>query len=318
MKRRAFIAGVGSSVAWPVVAPCQQQTMPVVGYVDMRSAPYEPFVSGLTEAGFIDHRNVIIDHREAPDADQLPAIAIELARTKVAVICAASNAIISAKTVTNTIPMIFIGASDPVAIGLVASFNHPGGNVTGVRFSAGDLPAKQVELLHELMPTGTKVGLLISPRFPDAEPQAAVASEAARTLGLTLITERVMTETEFEPAFTRFSGQGVSAILVFTNVLFASYRERLVALALHHGIPMFGPSRSYPAAGALGSYGSDISDVIRQAGLYAGRILKGEKPAELPVLQPTKFDLVINLKTAKALGISIPPTILARADEVIE
>jgi putative ABC transport system substrate-binding protein len=313
-----FIAGVGSAAAWPRVTRGQQPAMPVVGYIDMIGALYEPFVQGLSDVGFVDHRNVTIDHRSVSEVDQLPEIAVEMARNNVAVIIASMPAIVAAKAVTSTIPLVLLDSSDPVALGLVASFNHPGGNVTGVRLLAGDLPAKQIEFLHELIPTATKVGVLISPRFTDAEPRAAVASEAARTIGLTPIVERVITETEFEPAFTRFAEQGVSAILLISNVFFASVRDRLVELALHHGIPMFGQARSDAIAGALASYGPNYPDVMRQAGVYAGRILKGENPADLPVLQPTKFDLVINLKTAKALGLAISPTLLARADEVIE
>ena len=213
--------------------------------------------------------------------------------------------------------MVFIGATDPVAAGLVASFNHPGGNVTGVRLVAGDLPSKQIELVHELLPEATKVGLLMSPGFPNGEPEAAAASDAARRFGLTSIIERIMAESEIEPAFARFEEMGVKAILVISNVFFGQYRDRFVALALRHGIPMFAQSRFYPVGGALASYGTNYPDVIRQAGTYV-RILKGEKPADLPVLQPTKFDLVLNLKTAKALGLTVPPSILARADEVIE
>ena len=318
MRRREFIAALGGATAWPLVARAQQPPLPVVGFIDVRSVPYEGFVQGLSEVGFVDHRNVLIDHRQASEVDQLPAIAIELVRNKVAAISAATPAIIAAKAVTSTIPMVFIGASDPIAIGLVSSFNRPGGNVTGVLLVAGDLPSKQIELVHELIPRATKIGLLMSPGFPNGEPEAAAASDAARRFGLTPIIERIMTESEIEPAFARLEEVGVNAILVIINVLFAQYRDRFVALALRHGIPMFGQSRSYPVAGALASYGTNYPDVIRQAGIYVGRILKGEKPADLPVLQPTKFDLVINLKTAKALGLEIPPQLLARADEVIE
>ena len=318
MQRREFMTLLGSAAAWPLVARAQQPPLPVVGFIDVRSVPYEGFVQGLSEVGFVDHRNVLIDHRQASEVDQLPAIAIELVRNKVAAISAATPAIIAAKAVTSTIPMVFIGASDPIAIGLVSSFNRPGGNVTGVLLVAGDLPSKQIELVHELIPRATKIGLLMSPGFPNGEPEAAAASDAARRFGLTPIIERIMTESEIEPAFARLEEVGVNAILVIINVLFAQYRDRFVALALRHGIPMFGQSRSYPVAGALASYGTNYPDVIRQAGIYVGRILKGEKPADLPVLQPTKFDLVINLKTAKALGLEIPPQLLARADEVIE
>jgi putative tryptophan/tyrosine transport system substrate-binding protein len=318
VRRRTFIAALGGAAAWPPVARAQQPPLPVVGFIDVRSVPYEGFVQGLSEVGFVDHRNVLIDHRQASEVDQLPAIAIELVRNKVAAISAATPAIIAAKAVTSTIPMVFIGASDPIAIGLVSSFNRPGGNVTGVLLVAGDLPSKQIELVHELIPRATKIGLLMSPGFPNGEPEAAAASDAARRFGLTPIIERIMTESEIEPAFARLEEVGVNAILVIINALFAQYRDRFVALALRHGIPMFGQSRSYPVAGALASYGTNYPDVIRQAGIYVGRILKGEKPADLPVLQPTKFDLVINLKTAKALGLEIPPQLLARADEVIE
>jgi putative ABC transport system substrate-binding protein len=316
--RRAFIAGAGSAAAWPIVARGQQPAIPVVGIIDVRSSWYEPFVQGLHEIGFIDHRNVVIDHREASEVDQMPAIAVELVRNKVAVISAATNAIMAAKAVTSTMPLVFVGAGDPVALGLVASFNHPGGNVTGVRLVAGDLPSKQIEIIHEFLPDATKVGLLMSPSFPNGEPEAAAASDAARRFGLSPIVERVVAEREIDPAFARLSEAGVSAILVIINNFFAQYRDRFLALASRHGIPMFGQSRSYPIAGALASYGTNYSDVFRQAGTYVGRILKGEKPGDLPVLQPAKFDLVVNLKTAKQLGIAVPPTVLARADEVIE
>ena len=318
MKRREFIAGLGGAAAWPVMARGQQLPMPVVGIIDVRSSFYEPFVQGLNEIGFVDRRNVLIDHREASEVGQIPAIAVELVRNKVAVISAATNAIIAAKAVTSTIPLVFIGAGDPVALGLVATFSHPGGNVTGVRLVAGDLPSKQIELIHEFLPDATIVGLLMSPGFPNGEPEAAAASDAARRFGLSPIVERVVAESEIDPAFARFKEAGVNAILVIINNFFAQYRDRFVALASRHGIPMFGQSRSSPIGGALASYGTNYSDVFRQAGTYVGRILKGEKPADLPVVQPTKFDLVINLKTAKALGITVPPTLLARADDVIE
>ena len=317
-RRRAFIAGLGSAAAWPLVARGQQPTMPVVGFVDMRSSSYEPFVQGLSEVGFVNHRNVVIDHREASEPDQLPGMAVELARNKVSVVVATPNALMAAKAVTSAIPMVFIGASDPVALGLVASFNRPGGNVTGVRLVAGDLPSKQIELIHDLIPEAARVGLLMSPAFPNGEPETAAASDAARLFGLSLVVERVTTESEFGPAFTRFAHEGVSAILVVVNVFFAPFTDQFVGLALRHGIPMFGQVRSYALAGAVASYGTNYSDVIRQAGIYVGRILKGEKPADLPVLQPTKFDLVINLKSAKAFGLKVPQSVLARADEVIE
>jgi putative ABC transport system substrate-binding protein len=314
--RRAFIAAIVGASAWPLVARAQQASVPVVGFIDMHSTnSYEPFVRGLSEIGYFDHSNVFIDHREADHVDQLPAIGADLARSKVAVICGPVDTIIAIKTVTTT---VFIGGSDPVALGLVASFNRPGGNVTGVLLRAGNLPSKQLQIIQEFIPTATKVGLLISPGLPSGELQGAAASDAAHLLGLTPIVERVMTEGDFEPAFVRFQQEGVNAVLVFTNLFFGSFADRLATLALRGSLPLFGQSRIYPAAGGLAGYGTSTSDVLRQGGTYVGRILKGEKPADLPVLVPTKFDLVINLKTAKALGVEIPPSLLARADEVIE
>jgi putative ABC transport system substrate-binding protein len=293
--------------------------MPVVGYIDVRPAPYKPsFYQGLNELGFVDHRNVMVDYREVSEIDQLPAIAVDMAPNNVAAIVSATNAIVAAKAVTSSIPLVFIGGTDPVAIGLVSSFNHPGGNVTGIRLTAGELPAKQIELLHELLPEATNIGLLISPRFTDQEPQAAVASEAARSVGIAPIVERVTAESEFEPAFIRFQQGRVDAVFVITNVYFGTFANRIATLALRSGLPLFAQSRFYTAAGGLASYGTFVPDAIRQAGTYVGRILKGEKPADMPVLQPTKFALVINLKTAKVLGLNVPPSLLARADEVIE
>jgi putative ABC transport system substrate-binding protein len=318
MKRRAFIAALGGAAAWPMLAQAQQPTTPVVGFVTMRDDDYEPFALGLRETGYVDHRNVLIDYRKADGSDQVPAIGVDLVRKRVAAICGLPNAIIAAKALTGTVPMVFVGGADPIALGLVASFNRPGGNVTGLRLVAGELPSKQIELLHELVPGATKVGLLVSPQFTDAEHQAATASDAARSLELIPIVERVVTEGEFEPAFTRFQEEGAGAVFVITNVFFGSFADRLATLALRGNLPLFGQSRTYPAAGSLASYGTSTLDVIRQAGTYVGRILKGEKPADLPVPQPTKFDLVINLKTAKALGLTVPPSLLARADEVIE
>jgi putative ABC transport system substrate-binding protein len=319
MKRREFIAGLGGAAAWPLVARGQQPSVPVVGFIDMRYNGYsEPFALGLSETGYVDHRNVFIDLHQADHVDQLPAIGAELGRSNVAVICGPFDTIKAAKAVTRTIPMVFIGGADPVATGLVASFNRPGGNVTGVRLYESNLPSKQLQFVRELIPKATKFGLLISSALSSAELQANTASDAAHLLGLTPIVERVMTESEFEPAFKRFQQEGANAVLVISNLFLAGFVERFATMALSDGLPLFGQSRTWPAAGALASYGTSTPDVIRQAGTYVGRILKGEKPADLPVLQPTKFDLVINLKTAKTLGLDVPPSLLARADEVIE
>ena len=323
--RRAFIAGLGGAAVWPLVARAQQGPMPIVGLIDLHApnravdyGGYGAFIRGLSEAGFVDQRNVIIDHRDASDVDQLPTIAGDFVRKKVAVISGPANAIVAAKAETTAIPMVFIGAADPVAVGLVSSFNRPGGNVTGVLFTAGDLPAKQIEIIHDLVPKTTKVGLLINPRFTTSEPQVAAASAAADAVGITVTVERVVAETEFEVAFEHFAQRRVDAILAIANIFFVLHRDRLAELALARGLPFLSQSREFAMAGGVASYGPNTLDVIRQAGTYVGRILMGENPADLPVQQPTKFDLVINLKTAKALGLAIPPTLLARADEVIE
>ena len=259
-----------------------------------------------------------LSHREASNVDQLQAIALELVRDQAAVICGPTNAIIAARAVTATVPMVFVGGTDPVAAGLVTCFSRPGGNVTGVRLIAGNLASKQLEILHELIPAATKIGLLISPQFPDAEPQAAIVLEAVRNLGMTSVVERVIAESEFETAFAQLRQERVNALLIVVNVFFASYRDRLAELALSQNLPFISQSQNFTRSGGLASYGTSTSDVIRQAGIYVGRILKGEKPGDLPVLQPTKFELVINLKTAKAFGLTVPPTVIARADEVIE
>jgi putative tryptophan/tyrosine transport system substrate-binding protein len=320
MRRREFIASLAGTAAWPMVARAQQTAMPVVGFIDMRPAPedYESFVRGLSEAGLVDHKNVLIDRREAADADQLSAIAGDLVRSNAAVISGPINAIIAARAVTSAIPLVFIGGADPTVAGLVQSFNRPGGNVTGVRLTAGELPAKQLELLHELLPTAKIIGLLINPKFTNAEPDAAVILGAADALGVKVVLHRVTAESDFEETFDRFSQEDIGALLLYGNLFFGSYRDRLAALAIHHNFPMIATTRAYVGAGALMSYGTNTPDVIRQAGLYAGRILKGERPADMPVLQPTKFDFVINLKTAKTLGLTVPEALLLRADEVIE
>jgi putative ABC transport system substrate-binding protein len=320
VNRRAFIAGLGGAAAWPLVARAQQPAMPVIGFIGMRTATegYGSFVQGLSETGFVDHQNVTINYRAAKDADELSAIAVDLTRNKVAVICGPANAIAAAKTATDAIPMVFIGAADPIAAGLVLSFNRPGGNVTGVRLNAGELPEKSLELLHELVPTAKTIGLLINPKFSNAEPDTVVMLRVSGALGIQVIIDRIIAENDLDAAFQRFAQEGVDAVLVNENLFFVSYRDRVASLAIRYNIPMAATSRYFTRAGGLMSYGADVPDVIRQAGIYVGRILKGEKPADMPVLQPTKFDFVINLKTAKALGLTIPPQLLARADEVIE
>ena len=322
MRRRAFIAGLGSTAAWSVVARGQQQRIPIVGFVGIAdtndNSDYEAFAKGLSEIGFFDQQNVFISRREVSDVSQIPLAAIDLVKKKVAVICGPSNAVSAAKAATSEIPLVFIGGRDPVAAGLVSSFNQPGGTVTGVSLSAGDLPTKQIQLLHELLPSATKIGWLISPGMTDSEPGTELALGSARRFGINLIVDPVTKESELESAFDRLTGEGANAVQVNGNVFFNSYRGRLAELAVSRRLPMVATSRRYALAGAAMSYGTNVPDVVHQAGNYVGRILKGERPADLPVLQPTKFDLVINLKTAKALGLEVPPPLLARADEVIE
>jgi putative ABC transport system substrate-binding protein len=320
MRRREFLAALGcAAAAWPMVARAQQPALPVVGFVGMRTTTegYGSFVRGLNETGFVDHQNVALDFRLAQDAE-LPAMAVDLTRNKVAVICGPANAIAAAKAATDVIPMVFIGGTDPIAAGLVLSFNRPGGNVTGVRLNAGELPEKSVELLHELLPTSKTIGLLINPKFINAEPDTVVMLRVADALGIKVIVDRIIVENELDLAFERFAQKGVDAVLVNENLFFVAYRDRVTSLAIRYKIPLAATSRYFTRAGALMSYGADVPDAVRQAGIYVGRILRGEKPADLPVLQPTKFDFVINLKTAKALDITVPPALLARADEVIE
>jgi putative ABC transport system substrate-binding protein len=322
VNRRTFIAALGGAVAWPLVARAQQ-VMPVVGYVGVGRGSddtddYTSFALGLNEAGFFNQQNVIIDRREVSNVDQLQAAAIELVANKVAVICGPSQAIIAAKAATATIPLVFIGGRDPVAAGLVSSFNQPSGNVTGVDLEAGDLPAKQIELLHELMPSVIKIGLLYSPGFTDSEPGTKLALDTAKGLGITVLVNKATAANDLESSFDHFAQEGARTVQVVGNVFLGSYRGRLAELAVQRRLPMVGNSRRYAIAGALMSYGTDTAAMIRQAGTYVGRILKGEKPADLPVLQPTKYDLVINLKTAKLVGINVPAMLLARADEVIE
>jgi ABC-type uncharacterized transport system substrate-binding protein len=321
MNRRALVIGLGAAAMWPVVARGQQR-ISIVGFVGIAdtndNSDYESFAKGLSEIGFVDQQDVFISRREVSDVSQIPLAAIDLVQKRVAIICGPSNAILAARAATSEIPLVFIGGRDPVAAGLVSSFNHPGGTVTGVSLSAGDLPTKQIELLHELLPSATKIGWLISPGMTDSEPGTELALGSARKFGIDLIVDPVTKESELETAIDRLAREGANAVQVNGNVFFNSYRDRLGELAASRRLPMVATSRRYTLAGAVMSYGANVPDVVRQAGNYVGRILKGERPADLPVLRPTKFDLVINLKTASALGLTVSPSLLARADEVIE
>jgi putative ABC transport system substrate-binding protein len=325
-KRRQFIAGLGSAAAWPLVARAQQPAMPVIGYLGTQSADDDykpatiPFLQGLKETGYVEGQSVAIEYRWAENQnDRLPALAVDLVRRRVAVVVAAGTpAALAAKAATTTIPIVFAGGADPVALGLVASLSRPGANVTGFISLTSELLPKRLQLLRELIPNATRFGFLADPANSARQTQIAVLQAAARTLSLQLIVANASTESDLETAFASFPQQHVAAVLVGSSTFYNRHIEQLATLAARHSLPAIFPNREFALAGGLMSYGSNFSYSYRQAGIYTGRILKGEKPADLPVVQPTKIEFVINLKTAKALGLTIPETLLATADEVIQ
>jgi putative tryptophan/tyrosine transport system substrate-binding protein len=324
LRRREFITLLTGAAAWPLKASAQQAAIPVVGYLgdispEARRDRLDAFRNGLAEAGYVEGRNVAIEYRWAQGRyDRLPALAADLVRSRVAVIIApgANNQALAAKAATQTIPVVFVVGGDPVESGLVASLARPGANVTGVTGMIGELSGKRIELLHELVPAAMSVALLFNPDSSSSLPERSQA--AANTLGLHLLMLQARSEGEFEAAFAALVQQGAGGLSVGADPVLTGHREQIIALAALHAAPTIFPYREAVEEGGLISYGANVLDTFRQGGVYVGRILKGEKPADLPVVQPTKFELVINLKTAKAIGVTVPPALLARADEVIE
>jgi putative tryptophan/tyrosine transport system substrate-binding protein len=323
MKRREFITLLGGAAAWPLAVRAQQ-TMPVIGFLRSSSLTdvthlVTAFQQGLKKMDFVEGQNVGIEFRSAEDrVDRLPALVGDLIGRKVAVIVGNHNAALAAKSATMSVPVVFVTGADPVRDGLVASLNRPGGNVTGVSFLANELGAKRLDLLRKLVPNAATIGMLVYPDTPDTEAERREVQATAHAIGQRLIVLDVKSDHDIETAFTTFVQRGAGALLIGTGAFTNSHREVIVALAALHAVPAMYSLREYVAAGGLMSYAASITDAYRQAGIYTGRILKGEKPADLPVMEPTKFELIINLKTAKALGITIPPGVLAIADEVIE
>jgi putative tryptophan/tyrosine transport system substrate-binding protein len=326
VQRREFIFALGGAAAtWPLKARAQQGPMPVVGF--LRPGSPEPnahlvaaFRRGLGETGYIEGRNVAVEYRWAHNDDRLPELAAELVRLRVAVIVTPGStaAAAAAKSATTTIPIVFSAGGDPVQTGLVASLNRPGGNVTGVSSMSGELGAKRLELLQELVPRAERFAVLVNPNNPLTTAFVTDVRTAAAAIGRQIEVLTASTSHDIDTAFASSQQKGVDALVVNPDPLFVGRRVQLATLAARYAVPAIYPFRDDAEAGGLMSYGPSNTDLVRQAGIYTGRVLKGEKPADMPILRATRFDLIINLTTAKALGLEIPPTLLVRADEVIE
>jgi putative ABC transport system substrate-binding protein len=328
IRRREFIFTLGgAAAAWPLAARAQQPPIPVIGFLDSRSSDalterLRGFRQGLRDTGYVEGENIMIVYRWAENQfDRLPVLAAELVRRQVAVIVTSGSPVVAleAKLASTTIPIVFLAGSDPVALGLVASLARPGGNLTGINFFALELEAKRLELLRELVPTATRIAVLINPANPvNVASTVRDVETAARAMALQVEFLRSSTSREIESAFATFARERPDAIFVANDGFFNSRRVQLVQQAAHYRVPAIYTGREYSEIGGLMSYGTNIADAYRQVGVYAGRILKGTKPADLPVEQSTKFELVINAQTARTLGLTVPPTLLARADEVID
>jgi len=324
MRRRQFLGVLGGATSWPLAAAHAQRAMPVIGF--LRSTPAAPFAhivaafrQGLNEMGFVDGQNVAIEQRWADNRlDQLPGLAADLVRHHAAVIMVNGPAVEAVRSAAATIPVVFVIGGDPVAMGLVTSLNRPGGNLTGLTFLGNRLGAKRVGILRELVPRTSLIAALVDPNFPEALLELREVEEAGRSIGLIILPVKVGNEREFDAAFKSIVQAAAGALLVIGSPFFTSNHRTLVALSAAHSIPTTYDLRDYVVAGGLISYSTSFTDAYRQAGNYVGRILKGEKPSDLPVLQPTKFELVINRKTAQSLGLEIPSKLLFTADEVIE